>query len=343
MFIEYNYSFMNLFILPTKNINEFVRELARKSRVFYPFIENGKSHIIEFSPDKNFAPDFNKIRTAQNIKNFFFPARGIVARFPAKIDLRSNPIVLMGVKNCDLRGIEVYDRVFLKWQPVDHIYKERRDNIIIISADCPEPHDTCFCNFVGLKPYPEGISDLNITVVKSGYLFEVFSEKGQNLIDENKGLFIEAESENINERNNLRKSAIEKLENINKKRMKEKVYELVEKADKRTIREARDECVECFSCLHCCPTCYCFLLSDYKKGDDIERVRVWDACYYAAYARVGGGANPRSRIDERFWNRFQCKFNYFYQYEKFFACSGCGRCFVGCSAKIDIREILNKI
>ncbi len=334
---------MNFLLLPSRNLKSFVTNLSKKGKVFYPFHENGRSHIIEFSPDKNIVPEFNKIRTAQNIKHFFFPSRDVVSRFPATIDVINNPLVIIGVKNCDLRGVEVYDRVFLNWQPVDNIYKERREKIIIISADCPEPQDTCFCNYVGLNPYPSRISDLNITVVNSGYLFEVFSEKGQNLINENKELFIEANKENINERDSIRKKAIEKLEDINKKKIKEKIYELVEKADKEMIRDARDECVECFSCLYCCPTCYCFLLNDYKKGDNIERIRVWDACYYAAYARVGGGANPRSRIDERFWNRFQCKFNYFYQYEKFFACSGCGRCFVGCSAKIDIREILNKL
>ncbi len=334
---------MNLFLLPSKGIDEFIRNLSKRAKVFYPFVENGKSHLIEFNPEQNFSPDFNKIRTAQNIKHFFFPTRDVVARFPTKIELRTSPIVLMGVKNCDLRGIEVYDRVFLNWQPVDNIYKERRENFLIISADCPEPKDTCFCNFVGLKPYPEGISDINITVVKSGYLFEVFSKKGGDIIEENKELFKEADSESISEREDIRRKAIERLININKKKLKDNIFELVEKSDKKAIRSARDECVECFSCLHSCPTCYCFLLSDYKKGDDIERVRVWDACYYAAYARVGGGANPRSRIDERFWNRFQCKFNYFYQYEKIFACSGCGRCLVGCSAKIDIREILNRL
>jgi len=334
---------MNFLLLPPENHKEFISKLSQKAKVFYPFAENGKSHLVEFNPDQNFSPDFNRIRTAQNIKHFFFPTRDIVARFPAKLELRTRTIVLMGVKNCDLRGIEVYDRVFLNWQPVDNIYKERRENIIIVSADCPEPQDTCFCNFVGLKPYADKVSDLNITVVKSGYLFEVLSEKGQNLINENRELFVEADKEIINEREVIRKKAVEKLEMINKKRIKENVFELVEKADKDTIRNARNECVECFACLHSCPTCYCFLLSDYKRTDNIERIRSWDACYYAAYARVGGGANPRSKIDERFWNRFQCKFNYFYQYEKFFACSGCGRCFVGCSAKIDIREILNKL
>lgn len=200
-----------ILLLPLERLVEFINRLSQKAKVFYPFAEDGKSHFIEYKSRQNLSLDLNKIRTAENIKHFFFPSRGIVARFPTKIELRTNPILLMGVKNCDLRGIEVYDRVFLNWQPVDEIYKEYRENILIISADCPEPQDSCFCNFVGLNPYPTGISDLNITVLKSGYLFEVFSEKGENLINENKGLFIETDSESINERDNIRKSAIERL------------------------------------------------------------------------------------------------------------------------------------
>jgi len=334
---------MNLFLLPHKNLAEFIKRLSIKMRVFYPFSENGKNHIVEYKSGQQFSPDFTRVRTAENIKHFFFPSRDIVARFPTALNQRAKFQILIGVKNCDLRGIEVYDRVFLNWVPADNIYKERREKSIIISADCPEPQDTCFCNFVGLNPFASGISDVNLSVIKSGYLFEVFTENGQKLIRENQDLFNNADNEGINEREIIRKKALEKLENINKRRLTEKISELVEKADKNAVHNARDECVECFSCLYCCPTCYCFLLNDYKKSDNVERIRVWDACYYSAYARVGGGANPRSRIDERFWNRFQCKFNYFYQYEKFFACSGCGRCFVGCSAKIDIREVLGKL
>lgn len=331
---------MNLFFISSQNLLELIRRLSGKARVFYPFVENDKSHLIEYNPNTHHPFDFSKIRTAENIKHFFFPSRDIVARFPKELNKRIKPQIIIGVKNCDLRGIEVYDRVFLNWEPVDILYKERRENTIIISADCPEPLDTCFCNLVELHPYVNAISDANISVIKTGYLFEVLSEKGETIIKDNKDLFNNAEKDSVNERENIRKKALGKLQGINRTKLKENISEVIGKIDKQTIREFRNECVECHSCLHCCPTCYCFLLSDYKKGEDVERIRVWDACYYAAYARVGGGANPRSRIDERFWNRFQCKFSYFYQYEKFYACSGCGRCFVGCSAKIGIREIL---
>lgn len=334
---------MKTYLLPSNKLLDFIAKLAEDASVFYPVLEEKKAHFVKFVKDKEFSPNFQKIRTAENIKHFLFPSRDMVATFPKDIKKKPAKLVLFGVKNCDLRGVDVYDRVFLQWEPIDPLYRERRNNITIISADCPEPEDSCFCNLVGLKPFGEAVCDLNFTQVSRGLLFDVFTKKGEKIVNALLDLFTEARQEDEDERDSIRKQAIKKLNTINDRPLKDNLPTLVETADKKTMHDARTDCVECYACLHSCPTCYCFLLSDYKRGSDVERVRQWDACYYAAYARVGGGANPRSRLDERFWNRFQCKFNYFHQYENFYACSGCGRCYVGCSGKIDIREILWKL
>ncbi len=331
---------MKLLLLPSDNIQHFITRLAENGSVFYPVIEDDKVHLNKFDKDKKFEPNFEKIRTVETTKHFLFPSRDVVAKFPKDVQKKTERQYLVGIKNCDLRGIDVYDRVFLNWEPVDFGYKQRRENTIIISADCPEPEDCCFCNLVGLNPFCESISDINFTQVSSGLLFEAITKKGDEIINKMQDLFTGASKEVQQQRDKIRKDAINKLKKINKKSFKKDLPERVKKADKQKIHDARKDCVECYACLHVCPTCYCFLLSDYKKGKNIERVRTWDACYYAAYARVGGGANPRSKLDERFWNRFQCKFNYFNGYEGIYACSGCGRCYRGCSGKIDIREIL---
>jgi sulfhydrogenase subunit beta (sulfur reductase) len=331
---------MKSYLLSQDKLLTFVRELSRDGSLFFPTFEDGKTHLVRFNEDSTFKPNFTGIRTAENVKQFFFPIRDTVAIFPKDEVKQFEKRYLLGVKNCDLRGIDIYDRVFLGWDPVDPFYKARRDKTIVISADCPEPDDSCFCNLLGLNPYGEAASDLNFTEVGSGLLFEAFTKRGEGIIGAYKNLFVEAKEADENDRKVIRERAIKKLNTINSKPFRKDLPARVETVDKDRIRNARDECVECHACLHGCPTCYCFLLSDYKKGKDMERVRVWDACYYAAYARVGGGANPRSRIDERFWNRFQCKFDFFSKYESIYACSGCGRCLLGCSSKIDIREIL---
>ncbi len=334
---------MKSYLLPSDKIFDFVEKLAEDGSVFYPVCEDKTAHLIRFNTIQKFSPDFKKIRAAENIKHFLFPSRDVVATFPDNKNKKTEQQYLFGVKNCDIRGVDVYDRVFTKWEPLDPFYKEKRDNTILISADCPEPEDCCFCTLVGLNPYAEGISDINFTQVSSGFLFETFTKRGEVLIDKFQDIFKEVNKDDEKERDKIRNEAIKKLNKINEKPFIEDLSALVAKADNKAIRDSRDECVECFACLHVCPTCYCFLLSDYQKINNVARVRTWDACYYAAYARVGGGANPRGKMDERFWNRFQCKFNYFYQYEKIFACSGCGRCYRGCSAQIDIRKILWKV
>ncbi len=331
---------MKYYLLPSDNLRNFVAKLAEDGSVFYPVFEDNNAHLLKFDKNKTFEPNFEKIRTAENIKHFLLPSRDVVAKFPKDEEKKPEKQYLLGIKNCDLRGIDVYDRVFLNWEPIDPAYKKRRENSIIISADCPEPEDCCFCNLVDLKPYVENMCDINCTQLSSGLFFDVFTKRGEEIIKKMPSLFKSATEEDQKERDDIRKLAMKKLSKINEKSFKKDVPERVEKADKKVMNDARKDCVECFACLHACPTCYCFLLSDYKRGKDVERVRTWDACYYAAYARVGGGANPRSKLNERFWNRFQCKFNYFHQYEGMYACSGCGRCFRGCSGKIDIREIL---
>jgi sulfhydrogenase subunit beta (sulfur reductase) len=331
---------MKFALLPLEKISDFMKALSADGAVFYPYLQDGKTHLKRFAEDQECVPELTKIRTVENIKHFFFPTRHTVAKFPEDEKKKPSRIYLLGVKNCDLRGVDVYDRVFLKWEPLDPLYKERRDNVVLISSDCPEPEESCFCNLVGLNPFGDAISDMNFTVVSRGLLFEIFTKRGEEILERNRGLFVDANAEDEKERTVVRKEALSKVNAFNDKPLKKNLPSRIANADKDRIRTARDECVECHGCLHVCPTCYCFLLSDYKKGKDVERVRSWDTCYYAAYARVGGGANPRSRLDERFWNRFQCKFNWFHQYENIYACSGCGRCWLGCSAKIDIREIL---
>ncbi len=334
---------MKLYLLPLNNLFDLIKTLSEDGTVFYPVLEDNNTHMVKFDHDKKFEPNFKKIRTAANIKHFLFPSRDVIASFPKDQPRKTERQYLFGVKNCDLRGVDVYDRVFLNWEPVDPFYKRRRDDTIIISADCPEPEDCCFCNLVGLNPYAETTCDINLTPISSGLLVEVYTKRGEEIINKMPVLFKNTSKEDEKERDTIRKAAIKKLNKINEKIFKKDISKRVESADKEVMRDARKDCVECFGCLHACPTCYCFLLSDYKRGKSVERMRTWDACYYAAYARVGGGANPRSKLAERFWNRFQCKFSYFEQYEGIYACSGCGRCFRGCSGKIDIREILWKL
>jgi ferredoxin len=252
--------------------------------------------------------------------------------------------VIVGAKACDLKALEVYDKVFLEGEVLDPFYSERRERTVLISADCPNPEDSCFCNLVGIAPYPTSGFDLNLSVVDNGCLIEVGSEKGAALVKRVRTIFQPASSEQLKQRDEGRAKSVQKLKQINPEEFSAELpKKIMGRSDGEFWSKESTTCVECCACLHICPTCYCFLLYDQPSDGESERMRVWDTCYYAAYARVGGGANPRSDFSQRFKNRFLCKYSYFPGYHGVFACSGCGRCISGCTAKIDIREVLWRV
>ena len=57
--------------------------------------------------------------------------------------------MVFGMKACDLKGLEVLDRVFLS-DPVDTFYAARRDHGTIVAMACHEPEESCFCKVFGI-------------------------------------------------------------------------------------------------------------------------------------------------------------------------------------------------
>lgn len=334
------------FFLPKDALNKLLEKISQKSPVVLPVIQEEKVHFVRFSGKNGKHIALDRIRPVENLKHFFFPMREVVAAFPSKFSKALEAQVIIGAKACDLRALEIHDKVFLDPDYVESFYKGRRDTTIIISADCPTPEKTCFCQLVDLNPFVETGSDLNITPLSAGYLFEIHSLRGQKIVDDNLEILIEADASKIDERKRIRDRAVALLEKINKKPFKKDLDRLIEKKkDLRFWQNSRDGCVECFACLDICPTCYCFLLYESAEKSKtrkaiFDRVRIWDECFRAAYGRVGGGANPRPSFTQRFRNRFECKFEYFKKYHNLYACSGCGRCSAGCTAQIDIREVV---
>jgi hypothetical protein len=304
-------------------------------------------------------PALRRIRASEPVKSFMFTSRQTVGGLPELFDSgESKPRVLFGVKNCDLVPLKVHDKILTHGEFADPFYTARRKNTILVGADCPAPEESCFCNLLGLTPYPGDEVDAVVSVSEDGYLFEV-GGRAQQLIEVAPELFqrVSSGDNRIVMRDQARKAASETLCRINPKPWNPDLPAAIgaKMRDGAFWRSHAETCVECFGCLMGCPTCYCFLLYDQARlaasgerrapsaGPEFDRTRVWDACYLAAYARVGGGANPRVEFSKRFANRFQCKFSDFKNDHGMFSCSGCGRCFKSCMGKIDIRKVLEDL
>ncbi len=340
---------MKLHFLPIARRNDWVARLAAEAAVFVPAVVKDAVHWHRLREEDLKAADsgpvwaLDRIRAAEPVKSFFFSPRERVASFPEATE-PAEPAkrVLFGAKSCDLLPLKVHEKMFLEGEYKDPFYEARLKNTVIIAADCPAPEDTCFCNLVGRKPYATEGADIVLSVVEGGYLLEALTETGEELIRLGGSAIQPANDAQASTRDEMRRAAEEKLSATNPKPWKSDLpAAIAAKAEDAGFwgKHAAD-CVECFGCLMACPTCYCFLLYDQAKADGAERTKVWDACYIAAFARVGGGANPRGEFLTRFKNRFQCKFQHFKNAHGFYSCSGCGRCYRVCMGKIDIREVL---
>jgi len=346
---------MSILFLPRERLFPWLARLSESFSIYYPDLLENKVHYKKL--DKSLFNDtddrlnkvLQRIRTAESLKGFFFNPKlkvaGLEQTTHVEVKIDDSPRVIIGAKNCDLRPLKVHQKMYLESEFGEPFYRSQFERTIIIAADCPVPEQTCFCNLLIVKPYPEQGADVILTALTSGYIFETSSKKGEDFIRNNNHLFQEASSTDLVQREEKRKHANEILRTINPKQLRQDLANAIqEKNDEDFWQDGAKFCVECFGCLMVCPTCFCFLLYDIPLGQEsFLRHKIWDACYYAAYARVGGGMNPRPEFWKRFRNRFHCKFMNFYNDFRFNACSGCGRCYSVCMGKIDIRKILGSL
>jgi ferredoxin len=340
-----------MLFLKNANVAEFISRLAKSNTVYLPFSqEKGyflKPLTAEYSQSDGFL--FNSVRTALPLlKSLLFPLRCIAVRYSApfkesKSDGKRQ--VIFGIKACDLLGKKVLDTVFLKGDYVDGLYKEQCENTVIISGDCTEALPNCFCTMVGVQPHPTVLFDLNMSPVADGYIFESGSPKGEQLIKDNKDLFSEVIQMHLKERNARRSkvSAIVETQNQQYKNVESRQNIVERNLTAPVWYTASQTCVECNGCNYVCPTCYCFLLYDQKEADGFDRVKAWDSCFYAGYARMAGGLTPRLHLVDRFKNHYYHKFDSYVMNYGFEACSGCGRCIETCMGKIDKRQVLKEV
>ncbi len=335
---------MALYFIREENINNWVLTLGEKFLVALPKYASQEKRETIFSLYDGLELDwwvFGVIRSVNPLKEFFFLPREEVASYFGE-DKRGNgekPRILIGAKACDILPLRVHKNIFLLKTFSDPFFQRRLGETIILTADCPIPENTCFCNLVNLTPHGSKEVDGNLSILEEGLILETFTEKGEGLVEY--GSFEPAPKSYLEKREQLRKKAEEILFSINPNPLPNDLPKRIEKKEKRDFwEEKKKKCVECFGCLFVCPTCFCFLLYDFPQVAGYKRLKVWDTCYMASYARVGGGLNARPLFFQRFRNRFHCKFMNTYYDFNFFSCSGCGRCFKVCPAKIDIREIL---
>jgi len=297
-------------------------------------------------------------RAPTSVKSFLFPVKERVAVYPSTTyhwqprQESDEPIVVAGLRACDVAAIRVLDSVFVQDDYVDPFYSLRREALRMVTVDCVAPAESCFCNLLGSKPYATDGFDVNLSPIAGGYVAEAGSGKGREMLVAVPDLFGEATPEQVAERDAARAASERRLAEQNAQWA---VASGVEKVVAAAIEddcwlELAASCVECGSCSNVCPTCHCFQLYDQPSDDPAgpnERVKVWDSCVLASYARMAGvggmKATPRPELRQRFANRVLHKFAWFPQNMGFLGCVGCGRCIDACIGGGDLRQLLKDL
>jgi len=316
--------------------------LSRKADAgaVYGAVDCGGKLVYErLTPSRVPSVVYTKARPVTPLKLFLFPFKESV--LPA-VSPTENAVVI-GPASCDLAGLSILDRVFAGGEFKDPSYPERRARLTIVSVDCQQPYQTCFCESVGVRPYAERLFDVNLTALADGFLVEVGSEKGAQFLE---GLQTEeAGGDRLAQRAALREKAARAVREINSQFDLADIPERIRGIEmaERWQTEDVSRCVQCGSCNFNCPTCVCFLLEDTGTPERFEKMRLWDACLFPGYARMAGGATPRRTLFERYAHRLLCKYSYMVDNFGTVGCTGCGRCIAGCIGRIDKRKVLSEV
>jgi ferredoxin len=341
-----------IYYIESNQLDTLFQKLKETYKVFSPVIKENSTGQVDYSY-KDAASNgyflFNPYRVIEPLKTFFTSPLDKAAEYFSQDTRNADSLktIIFGVKSCDLSAHKIQDFVFLEGVEVDSLYRLRRENTIIIAGDCTDFKKVCHCLAWEILPHPTADFDLNLSPLNDGYLAEVGSQKGAELIQQYKEYFIIAKDTQVAARKVKRENFIERL----KKHLlpqqlvsKDSVQRLMREGyNLDTWQQFMLTCVECGGCNFICDTCHCFLLADKREGNINKKLKMWDSCQYANFTRVAGGANPLKTRTQRLRNRFLKKFDFFVDNLNMPACCGCGRCIEVCPGKIDLREVLKDL
>ncbi len=294
--------------------------------------------------------DLDTLKTVKSPKDVFFPQSETLYtcyREGKKLSvepetLKEQDFVVFGMKACDIKGVEVLDRVFLS-DPIDTFYAARRDHGTIVALACHEPEETCFCKVFGVDA-AHPAADVAAWMVEDTLYWKPETEKGQKLTEKLADLLEKADDAGsetaVAEEEEKIRAIIEELPYTHLSLEGWNGDVLMEKFESPLWEELYKPCLACGTCTFVCPTCQCYDIKDYDTGHGVQRYRCWDSCMYSDFTMMAHG-NNRTSQKERFRQRFMHKLVYFpANNDGMYSCVGCGRCVEKCPASLNIVKVV---
>lgn len=282
------------------------------------------------------------IQTTQSAKAIAFPRTEKLFSFTRQqgdvslkdYDTATIPeTVVFGMHPCDAAGFKPLSSIF-NWDTPDLPFNERMKRTTLISMSCSKCDEYCFCTSVNGGPGNKQGSDILLTKIKDGYLVEIITDKGKDLLEKHNGLFENAPE--VNKEDYLAKVPAR----FSLEELQSKISNMFES---EVWKKQSERCLGCGACAFVCPTCACFDIQEDTKGNVGNRLRCWDACGFSLFTVHTSGHNPREVQSQRWRQRLLHKFSYMPQRLTVTGCTGCGRCSRACPVDMNICEHLESI
>lgn len=336
-----------MYKIAKENLTALFRKIASEQELYVPVKTSGQVNFRAWSEDA--FVDLDTLKTVKSPKDVFFPQSEnlyTVKKEGKKLQiepeaLKEQRFVVFGMKACDVKGVEVLDKVFLA-EPVDSFYAARREHGTVVAMACHEPEETCFCKVFGVD-CAEPPADVAVWTVEDTLYWKAMTEKGRALTKEVENLLVPAaegeEGKLEKEKENIR-AIVEKLPYSHLSLEGWDGTVTGEKFDSPLWEELYKPCLACGTCTFVCPTCQCYDIKDYDTGHGVKRYRCWDSCMYSDFTMMAHGNNRTSQM-QRFRQRFMHKLVYFpANNDGMYSCVGCGRCVEKCPAALNIVKVI---
>ena len=271
----------------------------------------------------------------------------------------SSKYALLGMRACELAALRIQDQVFLEGPHPDPLYRERRGSLFVVAVNCTQAASTCFCTSMNTGPRCRSGFDLALTEIDTGFVCEVGSPAGQDMINACQcrtghsadPLPVPAGSQNDEQTTALSSASQEELLAADKARQQavDQIQRQLDTSDLPGLllnnlehprwKEVGERCLSCTNCTMVCPTCFCSSVTEVRdlNLDRIERERSWDSCFNPDFSYLGGSL-VRNDTASRYRQWLTHKLDGWHAQFGTSGCVGCGRCITWCPVGIDLTE-----
>ncbi len=253
-------------------------------------------------------------------------------------------MAFLAVRACELRAMQVQDKVFIQGSEEDPYYKKRRENLLIIAVNCTRSVGTCFCVSMECGPRVSKGFDISLTEViqlnQHYFVAQAGSQQGNAFLE---GLSLEVASDKDTK---LSEELVQNnADHMERSLNTENLHQLLENSYlSKRWNEVGSRCVQCANCTMVCPTCFCSTENEVinMQGDQSEKWRTWESCFNLSHSYVHGGS-VRSSSASRYRQWLTHKFGTWWDQFGTSGCVGCGRCITWCPVGIDVTEELKAL